>query len=172
ATSWHRFDEGTGSNSRQLVESLGSSGFDRAGSGKPPGPFACFSPGNDQGGITCNPFLFRCRLQYGLGPEEPLRETPMRHFRFAVVGLILGSFFLLAASGNSQDKAKDRDKVAGPDKAAIKAAVEKGFDYLMKNQAQNGSWGKTFNIAVTSFAILAFLSADDEPFRDERGKAL
>ena len=94
----------------------------------------------------------------------------MRPFRVAVVGLLAGALFLLAAPGNSQDKGKETDK--GPDKEAIKAAVEKGFGYLMKNQAQNGSWGKTFNIAVTSFAVLAFLSADDEPYRDERGKAL
>ena len=96
----------------------------------------------------------------------------MRYIRFTLVGLLIGSFFLLAGASSSQDKGKEKDKDKSPDKAAIKAAVEKGFDYLMKNQAQNGSWGRTFNIAVTSFAILAFLSAEDEPFRDERGKAL
>ena len=80
----------------------------------------------------------------------------MRHIRFAAVGLLIGSFFLLAGVSSSQDKGKEKDK--GPDKEAIKAAVQKGFDYLMKNQAQNGSWGRTFNIAVTSFAVLAFLS--------------
>jgi hypothetical protein len=96
----------------------------------------------------------------------------MRTIRSAIVGLVIGSLFLLAGASSSQEKGKDKDKVAGPDKEAIKAAVENGFGYLMKNQAQNGSWGKTFNIAVTSFAVLAFLSADDEPYRDERGKAL
>jgi hypothetical protein len=51
-------------------------------------------------------------------------------------------------------------------------AREKGLDWLTKNQADNGSWGKVYSIAVTSFACLAYLSASDEPFRDERGKAL
>jgi hypothetical protein len=96
----------------------------------------------------------------------------MRHFRLMVVGLLVGSFFLLAGASNSQDKNKGKEKDTGPDKAAIKAAVDKGFDYLIKNQAKNGSWGKTFNIAVTSFGVLAYLSASDEPFRDERGKTL
>src|SRR5215831_13619143 len=55
---------------------------------------------------------------------------------------------------------------------AIAAAREKGLDWLTKNQAANGSWGKTHSIAVTSFACLAYLSAAEEPFVDDRGKAL
>lgn len=52
------------------------------------------------------------------------------------------------------------------------AAREKGLDYLTKHQAANGSWGRTHTIAVTSFACLAYLSASDEPYTDDRGKAL
>lgn len=51
-------------------------------------------------------------------------------------------------------------------------ARDKGLDWLTKNQSASGAWGKTYTIAVTSFACLAYLSASDEPFRDERGKAL
>ena len=49
---------------------------------------------------------------------------------------------------------------------------EKALDWLTKHQAANGSWGKTYTIAVTSFVCLSYLSAGEEPFRDERGKAL
>jgi hypothetical protein len=55
---------------------------------------------------------------------------------------------------------------------ALAAARAKGLDWLTKNQAQNGSWGNTYSIAVTSFACLAYLSAADEPFTEARGKAL
>src|SRR5262249_18351729 len=51
-------------------------------------------------------------------------------------------------------------------------ARDKGLDWLTKNQSASGAWGKTYTIAVTSFACLAYLSASEEPFRDERGKAL
>src|SRR5713101_4900534 len=54
----------------------------------------------------------------------------------------------------------------------VTAGREKGLDWLTKNQAANGSWGKVHSIAVTSFACLSYLSAAEEPFVDERGKAL
>jgi hypothetical protein len=55
---------------------------------------------------------------------------------------------------------------------SVSAARDKGLDWLTRNQAANGSWGKTYTIAVTSFVCLSYLSANDEPFRDDRGKAL
>ena len=58
------------------------------------------------------------------------------------------------------------------EKSAIQAAREKGLDWLIKNQSANGSWGKQYSIAVTSFGCLSYLSATDEPFIGERGKAL
>src|SRR5262249_53757896 len=54
----------------------------------------------------------------------------------------------------------------------VQAAREKGLDWLIKNQAANGSWGKNHSIAVTSIVSLAYLSAADEPFAGERGNAL
>jgi hypothetical protein len=54
----------------------------------------------------------------------------------------------------------------------VAAAREKGLDWLTKNQAADGSWGKSYTIGVTSMGCLAYLSASDEPFTGDRGKAL
>ena len=43
----------------------------------------------------------------------------------------------------------------------VRVARDKGLVWLTKNQAPNGSWGKQYTIAVTSFACLAYLSAAD-----------
>ena len=66
------------------------------------------------------------------------------------------------------------DEPAKPDEAAkaLAAARDKGLDWLTKNQNADGSWGKTYTVAVTSFACLSYLSAADEPFDGDRGKAL
>ncbi|HWY85156.1 MAG TPA: prenyltransferase/squalene oxidase repeat-containing protein [Gemmataceae bacterium] len=56
--------------------------------------------------------------------------------------------------------------------AALTAARDKGLDWLAKNQAMDGSWGKTYPIAATSFACLAYLSAGAEPFEGAHGRAL
>src|SRR5262245_723275 len=71
----------------------------------------------------------------------------------------------LATRASADEAAKDRAK-------AVAAAREKGLDWLTKHQDPNGAWGKGYSIAVTSFTCLAYLSATDEPFIDERGKAL
>ena len=52
------------------------------------------------------------------------------------------------------------------------AAREAGLAWLTKHQAANGSWGKTYTVAVTSFACLSYLAARDEPFAGDGGKAL
>ena len=39
--------------------------------------------------------------------------------------------------------------------------------WLAKNQAADGSWGKRYTLAVTSFACLAQLAAADEPFEGD-----
>jgi hypothetical protein len=61
-----------------------------------------------------------------------------------------------------------------PDEAAraARAARDKGLEYLTKHQAKDGSWGKQYTIAVTSFACLSYLAAADEPFTGDSGKAL
>jgi hypothetical protein len=51
-------------------------------------------------------------------------------------------------------------------------ARDKGLEWLTKDQAKDGSWGKTYTIASTSFACLAYLSASDEPYGGGQGRAL
>ena len=85
---------------------------------------------------------------------------------FVTVSLgFLVLMFMPVAGHSADDAGKDTAK-------ALASAREKGLDWLTKNQAANGSWGKTHSIAVTSFACLSYLSAAEEPFVDERGKAL
>lgn len=69
--------------------------------------------------------------------------------------------------------AGDKSPPAKPDGAAIqRAARDKGLAWLTKNQSADGSWGKTYTVAVTSFACLAYLSAADEPFAGDHAKPL
>src|SRR5258707_285094 len=83
--------------------------------------------------------------------------------------LVLG--MLLAGWAVAQDRAPP---LAKPEEAArtIRAARDKGLAWLTKNQAKDGSWGKQYTLAVTSFACLAYLSAADEPFAGDYAKAL
>jgi len=76
---------------------------------------------------------------------------------------------VLIAPASAAPPAKDKPE---PAPKPVREARDKGLDWLTKNQAANGSWGRTYSIAVTSFACLSYLSASDEPFRDNRGKAL
>jgi hypothetical protein len=88
----------------------------------------------------------------------------MARYTALVVGL------LLAGSAAAQDKKAPPAQI--DDAKAIRAARDKGLDWLKKNQAKDGSWGRTYSIPVTSFACLAILSAADEPFAGDYGKAL
>lgn len=49
---------------------------------------------------------------------------------------------------------------------------DRGLVWLANNQAPDGSWGKEYTIAVTSFASLAQLAAADEPFEGDAGRLL
>src|SRR5262245_74342 len=84
----------------------------------------------------------------------------MKHFLTLCVTLVLA-----LPAARAQDKPEDAAK-------ALAAARDKGLDWLTKNQVADGSWGKTYTFAVTSFACLAYLSAGDEPYTGERGAAL
>jgi hypothetical protein len=85
-----------------------------------------------------------------------------------LAALILCS--LLVGRAASQDKAPPAR--AEEDTRAVRAARDRGLEWLTRNQAKDGSWGKQYTIAVTSFACLSYLSASDEPFTGDHGKAL
>jgi prenyltransferase beta subunit len=85
--------------------------------------------------------------------------------RAAAIGVALVGMLLITRASGQPAKTDDHAK-------ALKAARAKGLEWLTKNQAQNGSWGKSYTIAVTSFACLSYLGAADEPFDGEHGKAL
>jgi hypothetical protein len=87
----------------------------------------------------------------------------MRYGTALAVGLLLAVW----PAAHAEEKPKPDEHAK-----AVAAAREKGLDWLTKHQAANGSWGKQHSIAVTSFACLSYLSATDEPFVGDRGKAL
>jgi hypothetical protein len=91
--------------------------------------------------------------------------------RLSCIGLFVG--IALAAVPAVRDQGKQPDEKKPEDLAReVAAAREKGLDWLTKNQAADGSWGKNYTVGITSMACLAYLSASDEPFTGERGKAL
>jgi hypothetical protein len=87
------------------------------------------------------------------------------------VGLVLGMVVAAGPASRGQDKKAEEKKPQDLAKE-VAAAREKGLDWLTKNQADDGSWGKSYTIGVTGMACLAYLSATDEPFVGDRGKAL
>lgn len=69
---------------------------------------------------------------------------------------------LLAAPGTPRvAPAAEDDKVKMDDKT--KKAVDKALEYLKTTQAKDGSWGGVGKTAVTSFAVLAFMSNGHVP---------
>src|ERR1700731_2075651 len=89
----------------------------------------------------------------------------MKWFTVSVLALCLVCRTTTRAADPPKDKPEDLAR-------ATVAARDKGLDWLTKNQAKDGSWGKTYTVAVTSFACLSYLSAADEPFTGDHGKAL
>jgi len=60
----------------------------------------------------------------------------------------------------------------GAGSAELLAARRKGLEWLSKNQAPDGSWGKQYTVAVTSLACLSYLANSDDPYQGETGKSL
>ncbi|HUG66671.1 MAG TPA: hypothetical protein VMM76_02900 [Pirellulaceae bacterium] len=84
--------------------------------------------------------------------------------------LITLSVFLVASRAIADEPTKTDDPQT--ESALVEAARERGLDWLTKNQVPDGSWGKTYTIAVTSFACLSYLGSSDDPYTGERGRAL
>lgn len=94
----------------------------------------------------------------------------MSAFRMLGVGLVVGLVFTSPVARGQEKKPAEIDLVKLAKDVA--ASREKGLDWLTKNQNPDGSWGKSYTIGITSMACLAYLSAADEPFNGDRGKAL
>src|SRR5262249_23077126 len=109
--------------------------------------FAAFSPSG------------RCRLVLALCGGQTMRWIPV----LGGVGVL--ACLINVAPSSGQGKGDDHAM-------ALSAARAKDLEWLTKNQSKDGSWGKTYTIAVTAFACLSYLSASDEPFDGEQGKAL
>ncbi|HEY2784878.1 MAG TPA: prenyltransferase/squalene oxidase repeat-containing protein [Fimbriiglobus sp.] len=75
--------------------------------------------------------------------------------------------FLGTGSVPSAPPAKVEDKVKMDE--ATKAAVGKALEWLKDNQNEDGSWGNT---AITSFALLAFMSNGHLPNQGPYGKVV
>src|SRR5262245_33510307 len=95
----------------------------------------------------------------------PREDTTMTRLTVCAAGLLA----LCAAGRTAAQAGKGKPEDLGK---ALAAARDEGLDWLTKNQGKDGSWGKTYTIAVTSFACLCYLSAADEPYEGEPGKAL
>src|SRR5438477_5270210 len=89
--------------------------------------------------------------------------------RFLLWGLVA---VLAGATGASPRVRADDPPKPDVTAKALADARTRGLDWLTKNQNADGSWGKTYTVAVTGFACLSYLSAADEPFDGDRGKAL
>ena len=84
---------------------------------------------------------------------------------------VLALGLLLAGGAATQEKTQPSPKLKEAAQARL-AARAKGLAWLTKNQNANGSWGQQYTMAVTSFACLSYLSAEDEPFAGDHTKAL
>src|SRR5581483_10476950 len=79
-----------------------------------------------------------------------------------------GSLLILLSCGLGQAQEPKADDFA----KTLSDAKAKGLGWLVQHQEKDGSWGKTHTIAVTSWAVLTFLSATDEPFSGAHASAL
>jgi hypothetical protein len=95
----------------------------------------------------------------------------MKPSRILSIGLVLG-LCLAAPLAQGQEKKAPDEKQPLVRARDVAAAREKGLDWLTKNQAADGSWGHNYTVGITGMTCLAYLSATDEPFTGQRGKAL
>ena len=98
---------------------------------------------------------------------------------------LTATIFLLTMGGRAEDPQQVADAANAPKAAKEKGATavavnaeevstarDKGLAWLAKNQKADGSWGRNYTVAVTSFVSLSYLSAAEEPFQGEHGKSL
>jgi hypothetical protein len=85
--------------------------------------------------------------------------TPGRRRRLSVpfLALALATARLEGARPAAADDAP-------PPEVDARAARAKALEWLAKTPNADGSWGKTYTVAVTGLSCLAFLASSDEPF--------
>ena len=69
--------------------------------------------------------------------------------RMLRIGLVLGMWFAAEPVARGQEK-KPGEKKSENLAREVAAAREKGLDWLTKNQAADGSWGKSYTMGITS----------------------
>jgi hypothetical protein len=79
---------------------------------------------------------------------------------------------LLAASAPASAVFPDAKETPQELAKKVGSARDRGLDWLAKNQAKDGSWGKRYIVAVTSIAVLAHLSSSDDPYAGDRAAVL
>src|SRR4029077_708997 len=109
-------------------------------------------------------FFLRGRSSSLTVMQQVWEDCAMRGLSVFGIGIMVFGGLCTLPLHAREPKATPADKLA--------AAKQSGLDWLTKNQEQHGYRGRTHTLAVPSFACLAYLSASDEPFRDQRGKAL
>jgi len=93
----------------------------------------------------------------------------------AVISLAVVVSLIGARPGRAADRKAAAPAAASKESDIAKACVQarvKGLAWLTKHQNADGSWGKTYTIAVTSFASLSYLADSQEPFAGPNGAAL
>lgn len=91
----------------------------------------------------------------------------MKRFMALIVAMVVAAC-PTARSAPAEKEDAPKPKVS----KEVAAAREKGLEWLTKNQNKDGSWGKVWPIAITSFACLSYLSASDDPYAGDSGQVL
>ena len=73
----------------------------------------------------------------------------MNGSRMLSIGLVFGIWFASEPAVRGQEKTP-REKKPADLAREVAAAREKGLDWLTKNQAEDGSWGKSYTLGITS----------------------
>lgn len=101
----------------------------------------------------------------------------MNPSRLLSVAVVLGMLTAVPGQEKKTDEKKPEEKKLDEQQLKnlakeVGVTREKGLDWLTKHQNADGSWGKSYTVGITAMGCLAYLSASDEPFNGDRGKAL
>ena len=100
-------------------------------------------------------------------------RSVVRPFSWVLLGVLIGTGPLRAAPPTAASGAADKDEVKMPD--SVRKATARGLAWLAACQNSDGSWSDgryPHNPAITSFALLAFLSQGHVPNQGPYGKEI